>query len=170
MMRPRGEKRRTFATNFCTPQRLDFQGIGPCPESLDLCNDVYARFYKWYKAEMTIRGLLLFIFIVINGLPLPTLAESPNCASADGYPTSMAFVYLKNAGLIDNNTTDFKKTKVIRLASEKIGRDLYRQIHHISFTEKSGNIIEVITSNDASNVECSMSGVTVFVISRHLGE
>jgi hypothetical protein len=55
------------------------------------------------------------------------------------------------------------------LASEKIGKDLYRQIHYVVFTEKSGRTIEVITSNDASNVECSMSAVKVFVVSKRLG-
>lgn len=81
----------------------------------------------------------------------------------------MAFVHLKNAGITDNNKLDFTKTRTIRLASEKIGKDLYRQIHHITFIEASGNTIEVITSNKASHEECSMSGVDVYVISRHLG-
>ncbi|GAC1376686.1 MAG: hypothetical protein NVS3B3_16690 [Aquirhabdus sp.] len=80
----------------------------------------------------------------------------------------MAFVHLKNAGLTDNYKLDFTKTKVTRLASEKIGNDLYRQIHRVIFTEKSGGTVEVITSNEASHQECSMSGVDVFVISKHL--
>ena len=118
---------------------------------------------------MKIRSFILLIFVVIDFLPLRTMAQSPDCTRVDGWVAGMAFVHLKNAGLIDNNSVDFQKTKVIRLASEKIGEDLYRQIHHVSFTEKSGNLIEVITSNAASNVECSMTGVDVFIISRHLG-
>src|SRR5437763_15834387 len=82
---------------------------------------------------------------------------------------NMAFAHLKNAGITDNSKVDFTKTKVVRLASEKIGDDLYRQLHLVTFTEKSGNRIEVITSNDASSVECSMSDVEVFVVSRRLG-
>lgn len=82
----------------------------------------------------------------------------------------MAFGYLKDAGLTDNHKLDFTKTKTVRLASEKIGKDLYHQIHYITFIEKSGNKIEVITINDASNEECSMSGVDVFVTSHHLGD
>lgn len=81
----------------------------------------------------------------------------------------MAFVHLKNAGLTNNDKIDFTKTKTVRLASERIGKDLYRQIHHVVFTEKTGNTIEVITSNDASSQECSMSGVEVFVVSTRLG-
>ncbi len=82
----------------------------------------------------------------------------------------MAFVHLKNAGITNNQKLDFTKTITTRIASEKIGKDLYRQIHHIIFTEKSGKIIKVITSNEASNEECSMSGVKVYVISKELGK
>jgi len=96
-------------------------------------------------------------------------AGDPDCSSVDAWATSMAFVHLKNAGITDNAKVDFTKTRTVRLASQKIGDDLYRQIHRVRFTEKSGQVIEVITSNDASSVECSMSGVDVFVISRHLG-
>ncbi len=97
------------------------------------------------------------------------IAKHPDCAGVDRWATNMAFVHLKNAGLTDNTKLDFTKTKTDRLASEKIGIDLYRQIHHIVFTEKTGETIEVITANEASNEECSMSGVDVFVISRRLG-
>jgi hypothetical protein len=96
-------------------------------------------------------------------------AGHPDCSSVDAWATIMAFVHLRNAGITDNAKVDFTKTRTIRLASQKIGDDLYRQIHRIRFTEVSGHVIEVITRNDASSVECSMSGVDVFVISRHLG-
>jgi len=77
--------------------------------------------------------------------------------------------HLKNAGLVQNETIDFAKTQVTRLASEKIGPDRYRQLHQVSFTNKSGDTVVVITLNDASHKECSMSGVNVFVVSRQLG-
>jgi len=80
--------------------------------------------------------------------------------------TNMAFVKLKNAGITSNESLDFHKTKTTRLASENIGNNLYTQIHFIVFTEKSGKKIEVVTKNMASNEECSMSDVEVFVISR----
>lgn len=113
---------------------------------------------------------LLIIFIILLFSPSLALTKDPDCTGTDRWPTSMAFGYLKDAGLTDNHKLDFTKTKTIRLASEKIGKDLYRQIHYINFIEKSGNKIEVITINDASNEECSMSGVDVFVISHHLGD
>src|SRR5262245_36860971 len=95
--------------------------------------------------------------------------QAPNCAGVEQWPTSMAFAHLKNAGMTDNDRLDFAKTKTTRLASEPIKDGLFRQVHHVTFTEKSGNTIEVITVNDASNDECSMSGVDVYVISRHFG-
>jgi hypothetical protein len=116
-----------------------------------------------------LNGSIFLLFLVMFGSPLQPLAKTPDCAGVDSWATQMAFVHLKNAGITDNNAIDFTKTRTERLASEKTGKDVYRQIHHISFTEKSGNVIEVITSNNASNAECSMSGVDVFVISRHLG-
>jgi hypothetical protein len=108
----------------------------------------------------------ILVITLLLMVPSMSTAKSPDCT---GWPTNMAFVHLKNAGLTDNDKLDPSKTKVIRLASEKIGKDLYKQIHRIIFTEKMGDTIEVITSNEASNEECSMSGVEVFVISKQLG-
>ena len=81
----------------------------------------------------------------------------------------MAHTYLKNAGLTDNDKLDFTKTRTARIASEEVRRGLFKQVHHVTFTEKSGTTIEVITVNDASTQECSESGVDVYVISTHLG-
>lgn len=100
---------------------------------------------------------------------LSVFAKDPDCSGVESWATVMAFVHLKNAGITDSGKLDSTKTKTTRLASERIGKDLYRQIHHIVFTENSGNTIEVITSNKASSEECSMSGVDVFVVSKHLG-
>jgi hypothetical protein len=88
----------------------------------------------------------------------------------------MAFVHLKNAGLTDNDKLDFTKTKTERIASERIGqarapvRGLFRQVHHVTFFEKSGRSIQVITVNTASRAECSESPVQVFVVSRQIGD
>ncbi len=92
------------------------------------------------------------------------------CSGIERWATSMAYTNLKNARLIDSDKVDYKKTKTVRLASEKIGKDLFRQVHQVVFTERSGRKIEVITVNDASSQECSMSGVQVFVVSQQLGE
>lgn len=81
----------------------------------------------------------------------------------------MAYSYLKNAGILHSDNVDFAKNRAVRLASEKIGKDLYRQVHRITFVKKSGQPIVAITVSDASHIECSMSDVDVYVVSERLG-
>jgi hypothetical protein len=94
------------------------------------------------------------------------LAKSPDCAN---WPTNMALVHLKNAGLIDIPSVIEAQTRAVRLASEKIGKDLYQQVYDITFQTKDGKTIEVITNSQASSEECSMSGVDVYVVSTKIG-
>jgi hypothetical protein len=75
---------------------------------------------------------------------------------------------MKNARLIDPYEIDPAKTKAVRLASEKVGNDLWRQVYDVTFTMKSGQIVEAIAAHDASLEECSMSEVDVFVVSKRL--
>jgi hypothetical protein len=113
------------------------------------------------------KALLALVALSVPGAW--ALATDPDCTGVERWPARMAFVHLKNATLIDNERVDFTKTSVVRLASEKVGKDLYRQVHRIQFIEKSGARLEVITVSDASHVEYSMSGVDVFVVAQHLG-
>jgi hypothetical protein len=112
----------------------------------------------------------LFILFAIT---LPALAQSkamrshgPDCSG--GWPTDMTFAHIKNARITTNDKINFSKTKTVRLASEQIGDDLYRQVYYVKFMETSGNTIEAIAVHDASGEECSMTGVEVFVINKHL--
>jgi hypothetical protein len=116
------------------------------------------------------KTMLLFVMLLIS---ISAIAQSqaekthgPDCSG--GWPTNMAFVHLKNAGLADNYSVDFSKTKTERLASEKVGKDLWHQVYRVTFTEKSGDSIDTIAVHDASQEECSMTGVEVFVVSKHL--
>lgn len=97
------------------------------------------------------------------------LQQVPDCTGVESWPTAMAFVFLKNAGLTDNDKLDFTKTKTVRIASEEVKRGVFKQVHHVTFIEKSAAKIEVITVNDASRQECSEGPVDVYVISKHLG-
>ncbi len=108
----------------------------------------------------------LMLFLIFSSC---AFAKAPDCTSPDAWPAGMAFTYLKNAGIVDNATLDFSKTAVTRLASEKVDKDLYRQIHLIRFTKKSGEQVVVITVNDVSSDECSMSDVGVYVVTKQLG-
>lgn len=80
----------------------------------------------------------------------------------------MAFVQLKNAGLTDASKLNFDKTEVAVLASQNIGNGNFRQIHLITFTDEAGGKITVITKNDATAEECSMSPVDVYLVAKRL--
>ncbi len=96
-----------------------------------------------------------------------TQAASPRCDGPENWAAGMAQATLKNAGLLNPGEIDFPKTRVMRIASEKIGKDLYRQVHRIIYTKTSGGTLEVIAVNDASHTECSESGVEIFVVGQH---
>jgi hypothetical protein len=102
----------------------------------------------------------------INHQAAARLSTGPDCSGS--WPTNMAFVLLKNAGITNNENIDFSKTTTVRLASEKTGKDLYHQVYDVTFTEYSGRKIEGIVVHDASQEECSMTGVELFVVSYHL--
>ncbi|MCX6873649.1 MAG: hypothetical protein NTW21_07555 [Verrucomicrobia bacterium] len=92
-------------------------------------------------------------------------ADTPEYTGPDDWPAMMAHVELQNAGLINNDDVVSSPPKVIRIASEKIGEDLYRQVHLITFKRKSGQILKVMTVNNVSSVESSKSAVDVYIIS-----
>ncbi len=113
------------------------------------------------------RSFVMALFLVFAAGS--SVAKTPACSGPNNWAAAMAHVHLKNANLLDNESVDFSKTKVVILASEKVSKDLYRQIHLVTFFEKTGRKIEAITSNEASTHECSMSPVEVFVVSGRLG-
>ncbi|WP_168792268.1 hypothetical protein [Paraburkholderia aromaticivorans] len=101
-------------------------------------------------------------------LVAPALCFAGSPLGCKSWPTSIAIVYLKNAGITDPTRLDESKTRAVRLTSEKIGKDLWRDVYDITFREHSGRTIEVITSSAASSVECSMSDPVVWVVSEKL--
>ena len=64
---------------------------------------------------------------------------------------------------------DLSKTKVRRLASEKIGKDVYVQVHLVTYMKKTGEPVPVVTVNEASHQECSISATDVYVVSNKIG-
>ena len=147
-------------------------------QTADLCRS--------YNLEMKIlaQRLRIIVFVSLLALFVPIqlagqlqnhgtalnsaarLSSGPDCSG--GWPTNMAFVLLKNAGLTDNDKIDFSKTKTVRIASESVGKDLWHQVYDVTFTEYSGEKIEAIAVHDASSEECSMTGVELYVVSRRL--
>ncbi len=92
----------------------------------------------------------------------------PDCTGAEAWPASIAFTMLKNDGALTSETIDPAKTTVARLSSEKIGDNLFRQIHDVKFSDKSGKVTEVITASDASAEECSMGNVDIYYVSKRV--
>jgi hypothetical protein len=110
------------------------------------------------------------VSVALIALATSAQARDPDCTHPDAWPSGMAHTHLKNAGILDESLVDFTKTKVAKLASEKIGKDLYRQVHLVRFEKKSGEQISAITVNEVSHRECSMSGADVYLVSRRLGD
>ena len=98
----------------------------------------------------------------------PHLYSGPDCSGE--WPTLMVLSLLKNAGITNNDKIDAFKTKTVRIASEKIGKDLWRQVYDVTFTEHSGRKIEAIAVHEASREECSMSAVELYVVSQRLND
>ncbi|WP_233804944.1 hypothetical protein [Paraburkholderia sp. HP33-1] len=108
---------------------------------------------------------------LLLSLPALCLAQGRPNPPCDRWPTNIAENSLKDAGMLGN--IDYTKTQAVQLASEKIGKyedgeQMWREVYHITFHEKNGNKVKVITVNDAGEFECSMSSVEVFVVSKHL--
>jgi hypothetical protein len=93
----------------------------------------------------------------------PALAD-PKCDGPENWPAAMTHVQFKNAGVLVNDEVDFSRTSVQQIASQRIGRDLYRQVFKIAFQLKNGKLVQAIAVSDASKEECSMSAVTVYRI------
>lgn len=115
---------------------------------------------------MNVRIPCLISFLMVASISgvMAAPAKAPDCAD---WPGSIAYGTLKNAGMIDPDQMDFTATKATRLAAEPRGHGLYREVYHITFREKTGKTFDVITTSDASNEECSMSGVDVFIVTAH---
>ena len=143
------------------PSLADVPFIGPIPQG----------FWNIGNMEATGPGHtgrnVLCIALIVKVLPKVHEYSGPDCSG--GWPTAMAFALLKNAGITNNDKIDFSKTKTVRIASEKIGNDLWRQVYDVTFTEYSGRRIEAIAVHEASREECSMSEVELYVVSQHLG-
>lgn len=97
-------------------------------------------------------------------------AADPDCAGPDQFPTASALVKLANAGLVDRAAINPSMTRVVRLTSARIADNRFRQIHEVTFVERSGRETRVLIDNVVSPDECSETGVQVFVISRVLPE
>ena len=109
------------------------------------------------------KKLLLVTLLAV--LPILSFAKGPDC---DSWPMNISEGWLQNAGIVDVINLDESKTKITLLASEKKAKGLYTQIYHFIFYDSIGNSYEIITNNDASYKECSMSDVDIYLISKRV--
>lgn len=114
-------------------------------------------------------GLAMILWALVF-VPTMALGKTPDCTNPESWPAGTTFTYLKNAGVVASDTLDFKKTTVTRLASEKIGKDLYRQVHLVRFFKLSGEVVQAIAVSNASSEECSMSSADVYLVSARLSD
>jgi hypothetical protein len=101
---------------------------------------LYHEMQKTYSCEtpMTkVSALLIVLAVCVPVIAQSKAAKSSGPDCSDGWPMKMTFVQLKNAGLVDNNSIDSSKTKTVRLASEKIGKDLWHQVYRVTFTKST---------------------------------
>ncbi|WP_282175941.1 hypothetical protein [Vibrio nereis] len=107
------------------------------------------------------RAISILLTLFFSSL---SYAHNPECDLPTSWAPNMAYVYLVNNNVFTKSDVLHDRTVVVRLASEKLAYDIYRQIHHVTFTLKSGKQVEIITSNEASSEECSLGVVDVFLI------
>ena len=108
-------------------------------------------------------------YIALAGLCIALLSASPvladpKCDGPEGWPAGVTHSKLKGGGFLVNDEVDFSRTAVQQIASQRIKKNLYRQVFKIVFQKKDGSLIQVIAVSDASKEECSMSDVTVYRI------
>jgi hypothetical protein len=116
------------------------------------------------------RAACLVLAASLLALPAAHAADTaPNCIDPQAWPASMAYVHLKNAGALTPESTDSSKTRAERVASEKIGRDRYRQVHIVRFTTKAGAQVSAVVINEASHDECSLTEAQVFMVAQEFG-
>ena len=112
---------------------------------------------------------LLAPLALLIASPAYAASKAPDCTGVDRYPATMAYMHLKNAGVLNSQQVALKDAKVSRIASEQIGPDLYRQVHKVTFRVGVRELI-VLAVNDVSHEECSMGPVQVYVVSKVLGD
>jgi hypothetical protein len=113
--------------------------------------------------KVFVRAIIIGTFVSSSAF-----AVEPRCDGPNNWPAANTFAQMKNSGLIKNNLADFKLTKVERIASEKIGKDLWKQVHLVKYFRKDGSVLKAIAVANASLEECSMSDVKIYIVSGEL--
>ena len=76
----------------------------------------------------------------------PVSAKSSDCTDPEYWPADLVEGAVVDSGFASRDELDYSKTKVVRLASEKISVALYRQVQRVTFVKKSGEFIILKTA------------------------
>jgi hypothetical protein len=115
---------------------------------------------------MKSKFLVLFLSITTSLAVVASDDPVAACTGPDRWATNIAHQVLQEQHIITKQIPELDLS-IERITSEKIDADLYRQVHFMTFTE-DGDSHSVITVNDVSSEECSMSGVTVYLVDKRI--
>ena len=121
----------------------------------------------------------LLIFFIVSCISMPVLAEmhhvdENNNNDCHRYPMKVSKGWLQNNNIVSIQDLNLDKTMGEKLSSEKIKKNLWNNVFRFIFIDKSNNKYELITRNVASDEECSISDVEIYMISKgndeHVGD
>lgn len=89
------------------------------------------------------------------------------CAQATSH---FAQVWLNDAGAIDLNKVDDKKTEILLLAKKPLFKDIWEAIYHLVLHQSNGKSLSAIVVTTSYYGECPGESVKTYVISSEFGE
>ncbi len=118
---------------------------------------------------MTKTRLLLLLFVISISASAQSKPDDDKGPDLSGsWPTTYTLEVLKDAGLVKPEQVDATKTHTLRLASEKVGNDLWNQMYLVTFTLRNGSTIKAIAHVNASSDPDMRNGPAVYVVSKVL--
>ena len=102
----------------------------------------------------------------IGAAPAPK--NGPDCSGAERFPAGVAFGAMKNEGLLTSYNVLWKQVRGRTIASQRIGKNLWRQVFRVTYPLTTGTKVEAIVVEDVSTDECSVSEPQIFLISKAL--
>ena len=75
---------------------------------------------------------------------------------------------MKNEGLLTSYNVLWKQVRGRTIASQRIGKNLWRKVFRVTYPLTTGTKVEAIVVEDVSTDECSVSEPQIFLISKAL--
>ena len=112
--------------------------------------------------------LLVSLMLCISSATKSNPGDDRGPDLSGNWPTTMTLAVLQHAGLADERLIDSSGTRTVRLASEKVGKNLWHQVYFVRFKLRTGGTVEAIAIIDDSTVADMRSGPAVYVVSKVL--